>query len=55
MPWYNSDRIEPGEMGEPVLPVVVSSTGKAEAFPRYYEPYDFTFAPCQPVESSMYS
>ena len=37
MPWYNSDRIEPGKMGEPALAVVVNSTGKAEAFPPYYE------------------
>jgi hypothetical protein len=34
MPWYNSGRIEPAKLGEPV---VVSSTGKAESFPRYYE------------------
>jgi len=37
MPWYNSGRIEPGKLRKPALSVLVSSTGKAEAFPRYYE------------------
>ena len=53
MPWYNSDRIEPGKMGiSCAARIVVSSTGKREAFPRHYEPHNFTFAPCQAVESS---
>ena len=37
MPWYNRGRIEPGKLGKSAMPAVVSSTGKAKAFPRYYE------------------
>ena len=47
MPWYNSDRLEPGKRGNLRRPVVVSSTGKREAFPQHNEPHNFTFMPRQ--------
>jgi hypothetical protein len=52
MPWYNSDRIEPGKLGNPYL---LAREEELNPFRDTTRLMHFRFAPCQPVEPSMHS